>query len=151
VHRIKLILSSILIVNIVVTGASLLSLSGNWIFEANTKDGLLRADLELREQNDKLLVMLKIDNHVLTGDSETDGERFSVVLMHSDGSGPQHTERIRLIGGLDGRTLTGSFDNGIDHGTWWAIRKEVDADPQKGSDLPFKVAMSNLIPADRAR
>jgi hypothetical protein len=27
----------------------------------------------------------------------------------------------------------------------------VDADPQKGSDLPFKVAMSNLIPADRAR
>src|SRR4029078_1744154 len=74
VHPIKLILSFILIVNIMVTGASFSNLSGSWIFEANTNDGLLQAELELLEQNNNLLVTLKIDNHVLSGETATDGE-----------------------------------------------------------------------------
>jgi len=136
VHPIKLILSSILIVNIMVTGASFSNLSGSWIFEANTNDGLLQAELELLEQNNNLLVTLKIDNHVLSGETATDGEHFSVVLTHSDGTGPGHSERIRLIGALDGQKLSGSFDNGTDRGTWRAGRK-APGTPNRKSDLPF--------------
>lgn len=95
-----------------------LTLSGDWIFEAMTSDGLLRASLVLKENGNRLSATLAIDNHVLKGEGETDGTQFDVLLVHADGSGPGHSERLRLTGKLDGDRITGSFDNGADRGSW---------------------------------
>jgi len=97
-------------------------LSGYWIFEAKTREGPLRGRLKFRE-NRKLLITFEVDNHVLNGEGGTDGKRFEVVLMHSDGSGPGHGERIRLAGTLENDRITGSFDSGTDRGTWVGIRE----------------------------
>ncbi|MBI4443267.1 MAG: hypothetical protein HY649_07825 [Acidobacteria bacterium] len=98
-------------------------LSGNWIFEAETSEGLLRARLALEEDGEKLAATLWIDNHVLKGEGETDGTQFEVLVVHADGSGPGHTERLRLAGRLDDDKITGSFDNGIDRGSWTGRRE----------------------------
>jgi hypothetical protein len=79
-------------------------------FRSETGAGPLRRRLESREQNHKLFITFEVDNHVLKGESETDGKRFAVVRVHSDGSGPGHGERIRLAGTLENDRITGSFD-----------------------------------------
>lgn len=98
-------------------------LAGDWVFEATTSDGLLRAQLALEENGDKLSATLAIDNHVLKGEGETDGRQFDVLLVHADGSGPGHSERLRLTGKLDGDRIAGSFDNGTDRGSWTGRRE----------------------------
>jgi hypothetical protein len=118
----KFLASAVFVAWLAVAGAYA-DLSGYWIFEAQTSDGLLRARLEFREENQKLWITLAIDNHLLKGEADTDGKQFSVLLMHSDGSGPGHDERIRLRGMLDGDRITGSFDNGTDRGTWVGRRE----------------------------
>jgi hypothetical protein len=55
-------------------------LAGNWIFEARTSDGLLRARLALEEDGEKLSATLRIDNHVLKGEGKSDGTQFEVKL-----------------------------------------------------------------------
>ena len=78
---------------------------------------------EFREENRKLLITIEVDNHVPKGEGETDGKCFEVVLMHADGSGPGHHERIRLAGALENDRITGSFDSGTGRGTWVRIRE----------------------------
>ena len=118
----KLIARFVVIYMLTMTSA-VADLSGHWIFEAKTREGPLRGMLEFREENRKLLITFEVDNHVLKGEGETDGKRFEVVLMHSDGSGPGHGERIRLAGTLEKDRITGSFDSGTDRGNWVGIRE----------------------------
>lgn len=98
-------------------------LSGNWILEAQTSEGLLRARLALEEDGKKLSGTLWIDNHVLKGEGKTDGWEFDVLLAHADGSGPGHSEQLRLTGKLEGGRISGSFDNGTDRGAWTGRRE----------------------------
>src|SRR5262245_6016702 len=121
-ESLKLIARFVVIYMLTITSEAA-DLSGHWIFEAKTGEGPLRGRIEFREQNHKLFITFEVDNHVLNGESETDGKRFAVVLMHSDGSGPGHGERIRLAGTLENDRITGSFDSGTDRGTWVGIRE----------------------------
>lgn len=99
------------------------SLSGNWLFEAETSEGLLRARLAFEKDGKKLFATLWIDSHVLKGEGETDGTQFDVLLVHADGSGPGHSEQLRLTGKLEGDGIAGSFDNGTDRGSWTGTRE----------------------------
>jgi len=98
-------------------------LSGDWLFESETSEGLLQAWLVLMEDGKKLHVMLWIDNHELRGEGLTDGTQFEAVLAHADGDGPGHSERVNLTGKLSGDTISGSFDNGVERGSWTGKRK----------------------------
>ena len=118
----KVIARFVVIYMLTMTSAAA-DLSGHWIFEAKTRDGSLRGRLEFREENHKLSITFEVDNHVLKGEGETDGKRFEVVLMHSDGSGPGHDERIRIAGTLENDRITGSFDSGTYRGAWVGIRE----------------------------
>ncbi len=94
---VKVVLVGVLVFS---TGLAGSGLSGEWIFEARTSEGSLRAKLALQEDGNKLVATLWIDNHVLRGAGDTDGTRFEVRLVHADGSGPSHSERLRLIANL---------------------------------------------------
>jgi hypothetical protein len=108
---------------VLVAGISALELSGEWTFESKESRGSISGTLELREVSRDLFVTFWIDGHVLNGKGQTDGKEFTVVLMHSDGSGAGHSERVRLTGALEGDTLSGYFDNGTDRGAWVGVRK----------------------------
>lgn len=100
-------------------------ISGNWILEASTSDGLLQAKLTLEENGKKLSAALAIDNHLLKGEGETDGTQFEVLLTHADGSGPGHSKRLSLSGRLKGDRISGWFDNGTDQGSWTGRKNKV--------------------------
>ena len=102
--------------------------SGLWTlrradFEARASEGSRRAKLGLQEDGKKLVTTLWVDRHVLRGTGNTDGTRFEVLLVHADGSGPGHSDRLRLIGNLDRGEISGSFDNGDDRGSWTAWKE----------------------------
>jgi hypothetical protein len=97
-------------------------LSGHWIVELKTTEGILPAKMELRQDGRTLFAALWVDNHTLQGSGETDGEQFEIVVSHSDGTGPGHSEHIRLTGKLNGNMIAGQYDNGTDRGAWTASR-----------------------------
>jgi len=108
---------------IITSGLTFSGFSGEWIFEARTNEGSLRAKLALKEDGKKLDATLWIDNHVLKGSTASDGDRFEILLVHADGSGPAHSERLRLIGKIERGELSGSWENGEDRGSWTARKQ----------------------------
>lgn len=96
-------------------------LSGSWVFEPRIQ-GSIRGTLLLEQNERKLTATLRIDNHVLKGEGQTDGNRFDLMLTHADGSGPAHSERLRLAGQLDGDRIIGIFESETDGGYWLGTR-----------------------------
>ncbi len=93
-------------------------LTGSWLFEAKTSDGLLRAKLVLTQTGEDLQGTVEIDRHVLKAEGKTDGAEFRLVFVHADGSGPGHSDRLTLTGKLTGDKLFGNWDDRTSNGAW---------------------------------
>jgi hypothetical protein len=104
--------------------SSALSFPGDWDFEAEAQESVVRARLLIEQVGTKLLATLLIDNHVLEGTVSVEGTQFEAVLAHADGSGPGHSEVLHLWGRLEGGMILGPYESGdgSDRGAWKATR-----------------------------
>ena len=98
-------------------------LTGSWLFEAKTSDGLLRAKLVLTQTGEDLQGTMEIDRHVLKAEGKTDGAGFKLVFVHADGSGPGHADRLTLTGKMTGDKLSGGWDDRTNTGKWTGTRE----------------------------
>lgn len=106
--------------------ASALLFPGDWTFEAETQDSVVRARLLMEQVGTELLASLLIDNHVLEGTVSAKESQFEAKLSHSDGSGPGHSEVLHLRGRLDGGRILGRYEcaDGSEQGEWKATRTQ---------------------------
>jgi len=124
-------------------------LSGDWLFGAETEDGLLQARLKLHQESELLAAVLWIDNRLLSGYGQTDGTQFDVVMTYADRSGANPDLRVRLKGKLAGDRISGTFDNGTDSGNWTGERVSVEkprttpgSTPRRSRRLVYALAVT---------